>query len=302
MPVFNLSASVFASKPENMSVARAFGLSAGCAYVLAIAPFERTRIVMQTQVVTRGANNKKYNLCILALAKTAKEEGFGAFFRGVVPTLMAFVPSRLIPIYAKPYVQKVVEMVPELGVHTPVVKTILSTTLSTGAATTLLYPLYLAKVRLAADIGKANEREHTGAGSVIGSALEHDGFFGLYRGLISKIGSIAVSTIAFTLTKDLVKEFLKKHFEGQESHFPTVALVTSIIATFASYPFDTISTRLAADGGRKGRKYFGCIDCAWSMLTEEGITSFYSGFGLALLKTITAGATFSYLHRVILNK
>ncbi|CAK63141.1 unnamed protein product (macronuclear) [Paramecium tetraurelia] len=161
------------------------GVTAACSKT-AFAPFERVKLLLQTQdaiLKVQNGQTKKYNGIIDCFSRILKEEGLSAFWRGNFPNIIRFFPAQALSFAFKDtYKQIFIQYDPK---KQPI-RFFLSNIAAGGAAgaTSLLlvYPLDFARTRLAVDIGKQAERQFTGLTDCLSKMYKSDGFIGLYRG------------------------------------------------------------------------------------------------------------------------
>lgn len=136
-----------------------------------------------------------------------------------------------------------------------------------AGATSLMfvYPLDFARTRLAADVGKAGNkdaREFNGLVDCLQKIVKSDGIYGLYRGFgISVIGIIAYRASYFGMF-DTGKVFLFPDAKkaGVFKMWMFAQFVT-VSAGIVSYPLDTVRRRLMMQSGRSDILYTGTLDC-----------------------------------------
>jgi solute carrier family 25 (mitochondrial adenine nucleotide translocator), member 4/5/6/31 len=71
-----------------------------------------------------------------------------------------------------------------------------------------VYPLDFARTRLAADIGKAGQREFTGLGNCLSKVFKSDGIIGLYRGFGVSVQGIIIYRASYFGFFDTAKGML----------------------------------------------------------------------------------------------
>eukprot|EP01051_Picozoa_sp_SAG22_P021358 SAG22_NODE_4686_length_1192_cov_1.667887_1_plen_176_part_10 len=152
----------------------------GCASVCAktaVAPFERTKLLLQTQniAVREHAQHRPYAGIFDTLARVPREQGLRAYWRGNFTNCARVVPTYALRFALFGQYKRVVSQHVEPG---------LPRELATGAlagGTTLLatYPLDLLRTRLSASV-----TARTSNLAAIGKEIvARDGFRGLYRGM-----------------------------------------------------------------------------------------------------------------------
>jgi solute carrier family 25 (adenine nucleotide translocator) protein 4/5/6/31 len=119
-----------------------------------------------------------------------------------------------------------------------------------------------------------------------------DGIAGLYRGfVISAVGIFVYRGFYFGLF-DSTKVLMPKSVEGNFfANFLLGWLVTTS-AGLASYPIDTIRRRMMMTSG-EGTKYKNSMHCATSILSSEGVGSFFKGAGANILRGIAGAGVLS---------
>jgi len=143
-----------------------------------------------------------------------------------------------------------------------------------------VYPLDFGRTRLAADVGKKENREFTGLVDCLVKVAKSDGIYGLYRGFgISVVGIIAYRASYFGMF-DTGKEFMFKDIK-KANFFAMWAFAqfVTVSAGVASYPLDTVRRRLMMQSGKKGGDimYKGTWDCFKVIARDEGMGAFFKG-------------------------
>lgn len=182
-------------------------------FVFSVAPFERVRLILQTQSLIKG-HDKQYKGSIDALRRVAKDQGFFSLWRGNVANI-----ARIIPTYALRFtfldIFQVALKKSEKDLSLPEQMTCGGLS---GTLTILMtYPLDLARTRMSAEVtakGTTRPRQPPGLIKVLNTVAREEGFFGLYRGLFISIVEIspylAISLgISFKKTTFLLKHCLK---------------------------------------------------------------------------------------------
>ena len=154
-------------------------------------------------------------------------------------------------------------------------------------ATCLVYPLEIAKTRLA--LSAAGELD--GIGHCLSSLVRTEGLSAVYRGLgASLLGIIPYSgteLMTFTLLRDAyVARFPDK--EPGVGTLLTCGAVASLSGQVVAFPLQLARTRLQAQGlpGREGTVYKGVLDCLSSVVRRDGLIGLYRGMLPGFMKSI----------------
>lgn len=148
-----------------------------------------------------------------------------------------------------------------------------------AGATSLLfvYPLDFARTRLAADVGKGQNREFNGLTHCIRSIQKRDGISGLYQGFGVSVFGIVVYRAAFFGGYDTAKAICFKDNKSTAFQNWMVAQAVTTVAGVVSYPFDTVRRRMMMQSGRKEILYKSTVDCWGKILKNEGPRAFFKG-------------------------
>ncbi|KAJ2091527.1 hypothetical protein IW140_001022 [Coemansia sp. RSA 1813] len=145
-----------------------------------------------------------------------------------------------------------------------------------AGATALLfvYPLDLARTRLALDVGKGDSRMFTGFTQCLMSVYKKNGICGLYQGYgVSVIGVMAYRALFFGGYDTLKQAVFKDNTQPSFLSAWLVAQAVTIGSGFLVYPFDTIRGHLMMQSGRSEKVYRHTFDCICSLYNEAGFLS-----------------------------
>lgn len=232
----------------------------------AVAPIERVKLLLQVQDSSKHiAPENKYKGIGDCFSRVYKEQGFLSFWRGNLANVIRYFPTQALNFAFKDTYKKYLN--PYNPKKEPF-KFFLGNMASGGAAgaTSLMfvYPLDFARTRLAADVGKKENREFTGLIDCLMKVFKSDGAVGLYRGFgISVVGIIAYRACYFGMF-DTGKAFFFP--DAKKANFFAMwgfAQFVTVSAGIASYPLDTVRRRLMMQSGRKGGdvQYKNTWDC-----------------------------------------
>jgi solute carrier family 25 (adenine nucleotide translocator) protein 4/5/6/31 len=152
-----------------------------------------------------------------------------------------------------------------------------------------LYPIDVARTRLALDVGSGATREFTGIFDCLGQIVKQDGFFGLYRGFNVAVSGVFIYRALFFGLYDTGKTLFfnqKRRRNENPSFLKMWAFAQAITMTsgILTYPFDTIMNRLRMVQGQEHKLFTGFTDCIRYTYAEGGILEFFRGLSVQLTK------------------
>ncbi|XP_072231433.1 dicarboxylate carrier UCP2-like [Leuresthes tenuis] len=156
---------------------------------------------------------------------------------------------------------------------------------TTGAmAVTFAQPTDVVKVRFQAQVRLTEgERRYTGTLDAYKTIARDEGVRGLWKGCMPNITRNVIVNCAELVTYDTIKELILKYglmTDNLPCHF-TAAFGAGFCTTIVASPVDVIKTRFmnSASG-----QYSSAINCALTMVRNEGATAFYKGFMPSFLR------------------
>jgi solute carrier family 25 (adenine nucleotide translocator) protein 4/5/6/31 len=244
----------------------------------AVAPIERVKLLLQTQdASSQIKGDKKYKGIMDVFVRVPKEEGIGAFWRGNLANVIRYFPTQALNFAFKDTYKKI--FCP-YDAKKEFWKFFFGNLASGGAAgaTSLLfvYPLDFARTRLAADVGKGDQRQFNGLVDCLSKINKSDGFLGLYRGFGVSVLGIIVYRACYFGGYDTAKKSVFTKDTSVIVKFITAQFITGV-SGLVSYPLDTIRRRLMMQSGRKEVMYTGTFDCFNKILKNEGPKAFFKG-------------------------
>merc|ERR1719436_198829 len=234
------------------------------------APIERVKLLIQTQdTIPSIASGKvpRYTGIINCAVRVYTEQGLHSFWRGNLPHVLRYFPVAAFNFAFKDAIEG---CFPRFDPKTEFLQLLLVNLASGGLAgagsLTIVYPLDYARTRLAGDIGKdssnslphkiqdsTDTRQFSGLGDCLLKTIRSQGFFSLYNGYtVSVIGIIMYRAPYFGLfdTFNTLNPYAATASHSWSAYFCDLAAsfllaqITSAIAAFVSYPFDTVRRRL----------------------------------------------------------
>ena len=148
-----------------------------------------------------------------------------------------------------------------------------------AASLCFVYPLDFARTRLAADIGKAGNREFNGMMDCLKKVAKHDGIQGLYKGFGVSVQGIVIYRACYFGFYDTAKGMLPDPKKAGLFVSWMIAQVVTTVSGIVSYPFDTVRRRIMMQSGRPmhERPYKGTLHCWVKIAKDEGPGAFFKG-------------------------
>ncbi|XP_069832585.1 ADP/ATP translocase 2-like [Dendropsophus ebraccatus] len=244
----------------------------------AVAPIERVKLLLQVQHASKQitADNQYKGImdCVVCIPK---EQGFLSFWRGNLANVIRYSPTQALNFAFKDKYKKI--FLYGVDKRTQFWRYFAENLPSGDAAgaTSLcfVYPLAFARTHLAADVGKAGaDREFKGLGHCLVKIFRSDGLKGLYQGFNVSVQGIIIYRAAYFGIYDTAKGMLP---DPENTHIVVswmIAQTVTAVASFVSYPFDTVRHRMMMQSGRKGADimYSGTIDC-WRKMKVQRLSS-----------------------------
>jgi len=252
----------------------------------ATAPIERVKLVIQTQ----DANPKiisgevaRYTGMGDAFTRIAKEQGFGAFWRGNATNIIRYFPTQAFNLAFKDSIKKAFPKYNKDTQFWQFFGTQLASGGAAGAASlTIVYPLDYARTRLASDVGSGKQQFNGLMDCLRKTAGGPGGFFSLYNGYGPSVAGIVAYRGAQFGLNDTIMAF--NPYAKEQGLIPIMSkFIVAQIAVTASglvaYPFDTIRRRLQMQSDKpvEERLYKGTLDCGLKIMKDEGPAGMFKG-------------------------
>lgn len=268
------------------------GVSAAISKTFA-SPIEvvKMRIQNMDEMIKKGTLDRRY----LGISDCGKrvyhEEGVRALWKGNFTNVLRYFPTQALNFAFKDYFKRLLSCPKKDGYWKWFAGNLASGGAAGAASLTFVYSLDYARTRLTNDnknAKKGGAKQFNGLVDVFKQTYALDGIKGLYRGFtISCIGIVVYRGLYFgmfdTITPSLPKSIRNNFFVNFG-----VGWVITVGAGLISYPIDTIRRRMMMTSGELV-KYSGSIDCAKTILKNEGVGSFFKGAGANILRGV-AGA------------
>ena len=250
-----------------------------------VAPIERVKMLLQTQDSNPDIQSGKvarYTGIVNCFQRVSSEQGFFSLWRGNLANVIRYFPTQAFNFAFKDTFKR---MFPKYDPKTQFWQFFGANLASGGAAGAssllIVYPLDFARTRLAADVGKAGQREFTGLVNCLSTITKRTGFWSLYQGFGVSVQGIIVYRGAYFGLYDSAKGALFED-EKKANFFAkwAIAQVVTAMSGLASYPFDTVRRRMMMMSGRKNAseiQYTSTMDCWSKVYKNEGFKGFFKG-------------------------
>ncbi|XP_020294897.1 ADP,ATP carrier protein-like isoform X2 [Pseudomyrmex gracilis] len=185
------------------------GLSAAIAKT-AVAPLERVKLLLQVQHTSPQIRpEQRYKGMMDAFVRIPKETGLASLWRGNLANVIRYFPTQALNFAFKDKFKALfLEDVPRDAFWRQFAGNLAAGGAAGATSLLFVYPLDLARTRLAADVGKHEKREFKGINDVIMKIFKSDGLFGLYRGFTVSVQGIVIYRATYFGFYDTAKSML----------------------------------------------------------------------------------------------
>ncbi|KAG7223286.1 hypothetical protein INR49_015642 [Caranx melampygus] len=258
--------------------------TAACIADLVTFPLDTAKVRLQIQgeaAKTQAQGTLKYRGVFGTIKTMVRTEGPRSLYNGLVAGLqrqMSFASVR-IGLYDS------MKQFYTRGTESAGIVTRLMAGCTTGAmAVAFAQPTDVVKVRFQAQVRLADGgRRYNGTLDAYKTIARDEGVRGLWKGCMPNITRNAIVNCAELVTYDMIKELILKYdlmTDNLPCHF-TAAFGAGFCTTVVASPVDVVKTRFMNSGTGQ---YSSAINCALTMLTNEGPTAFYKGFMPSFLR------------------
>ncbi|KAL7092588.1 hypothetical protein ACP275_12G172700 [Erythranthe tilingii] len=247
------------------------------------APLARLTILFQVQGMhSDAAVLSKPSIWREAL-RVVNEEGFKAFWKGNLVTVVHRLPYSSVNFYAYEKYKSILKTVPGLDGHggnasADVFVHFVGGGLAGITAASATYPLDLIRTRLAA---QRNAMYYKGIRHAVSTICKDEGFLGLYKGMGATLLGVGPS-IAISFS---VYESLRYNWQSQRPDDSTVLVslacgsLSGIASSTATFPLDLVRRRMQLEGAAgRARVYdMGIFGTFRHIIRSEGLRGLYRG-------------------------
>lgn len=251
------------------------------------APFERMKLLLQTQNSNPQLRARPYKGLTDCGKRIFYEEGLRAFWRGNSAAVALSFPVMSFNFAFRGMYRCLINLEdPTLDENQFVLRSILVGGLSGISTLFIVYPLELIRTRMGVDNAVSSQFNSTyGCAKII---LKTDGFRGLYNGLGISIPSTFIFRGLHFGLFDIAKKYTLDYENRHLLYKYLIAQCVSTFSEFATYPLDTIRRTLMMNSACQGKQRFGIIRCAKRLYRIEGIRGFYKGNLINVLRSTSS--------------
>ncbi|KAF1860969.1 hypothetical protein Lal_00000384 [Lupinus albus] len=286
------------------------GAAAGVIAATFVCPLDVIKTRLQVQGTPQLPNaTVKGSFIVGSLEQIVQREGLRGMYRGLAPTVLALLPNWAVYFTIYEQIKSLLSSRDEnccLSVGANVVAAS-----GAGVATTFATnPLWVVKTRLQTQGIRPGVVPYKSTISALRRISREEGIRGLYSGLVPALVGVSHVAIQFP-TYEKIKFYLAKQDDKamEELGACEVAIASSISKFFAStltYPHEIIRSRLQEQGHHSEKRYSGATDCVRKVFQQEGISGFYRGCAINLLRTTPAAAitftSFEMINRFLVSR
>lgn len=267
----------------------AAGAVAGAVAKTTIAPLDRTKINFQI------SSDKRYSFrgAIRFLIRSFRNEGFLSLWRGNSATMARVVPFAAIQYAAHEQWKHLLN--PSNNRDLPPLKRYVAGSLAGVTASSLTYPLDMARARMAI----TNKCQYGSLFEVFLKIYRAEGFPTLYRGFTPTIAGVIPYAGTSFFTYETLKQWHCEYSGGEEaSHVQKLCFgaVAGLLGQSASYPLDIVRRRMQTAGiTGTAHIYTSIWATLWTVGRNEGIRiGLYKGLSMNWIKgPIAVGVSFT---------
>ena len=296
---------------RELGVQLASGGAASAIAKTTIAPFERTKILLQTSSLVAGVGgHRPYSGVVDALVRIPREQGLAAFWRGNLTNV-----SRVVPTYALRFAffdqfRKLTSIGHDASKPLPLSRQMAAGAMSGSVTMLCTFPLDLLRTRMSAEVTAAGApRVYRGLASSARRIVQAQGVGGLYQGLGISLLEIAPYLAISFGGYNYLKERLPRPAgsdtagEGGAGRVTVIGLwsklgcgwLAGLSASLTCYPADTVKRQLmltgsavtaASDSAAAPRAAESARSCVARLYRTGGVRIFYRG---CLINALNSG-------------
>lgn len=277
----------------------------------AAAPIERVKLLVQNQdeMIRSGRLNTPYRGIGDCFARTVKNEGIPALWRGNMVNVIRYFPTQALNFAFKDHFKRLFNFKKEKDGYSLWLAGNLASGAAAGASSQIfVYSLDYARTRLTNDLkatSAGGQRQFNGLLDVYKKTLASDGIGGLYRGFTASIVGITIYRgLYFGMYDSLKPVLLVGSLEGSFVASFLLGWGVTTGAGLAAYPFDTVRRRMMMKSG-EAVKYKSFVDAFQQISAQEGFRSLFKGAGANILRGVAAAgvlAGYDQLQLIFLGK
>lgn len=234
-----------------------------------VAPIDRVKILMQTQYITLDGAAPKYTSVFQTLKTVHAEEGLARLWRGNFTNMLRVVPYSATQFSSYDCYKKFFLSMNDGSDQLTVPQRLGAGALAGATATTVTYPLDIARLRLAV------QPELKGTRDAIMSVYKEGGIKAFSKGYIPTCVSLGPFIAINFASFDTLKNWYYPDPNEKRNPLTSGALgaCAGLFAQSCCYPLDTVRRRMQM----KGVVYNSTPDAFITIMKKEGPMGFYRG-------------------------
>mmetsp|Transcript_28285 Transcript_28285/g.68825 ORF Transcript_28285/g.68825 Transcript_28285/m.68825 type:complete len:329 (+) Transcript_28285:14-1000(+) len=273
---------------------------AGCIAKTATNPLERIKMLSQTgEHGLGGGGGKGSSVSVLNLYRSIiQNEGVLGLWAGNGVNLIRIFPAKAVvfstnDMYQGFFRRWLYSSSSDKDQKLPPAYSFLAGGMAGMSATACTYPLDFARGRISGKLGKqGGEKEYKGIVSTIMLTVRDEGFRAVYKGVTPTLmGAMPYEGIKFG-TVGLLEKLFPSSQDKDRNDAATKSIrkmmyggLGGVSAGIITYPNDTVRRMLQVQGSRGTTSQFtGYWDCVVKTYRAEGITRFYKGCGINIIR------------------
>lgn len=273
---------------------RLFGFVVSAGTISLQAPLQRIKILLQTQDAhprVRSSEVVRYAGWRDCYRRVVAEQGLPSLWNGNLIACVSRVPAWALTVVCKdillkftPYYDPIKQPASHLVIQTS------TSAAASFASAALLYPLDLARTRLAAGVGEVSRDFKSLRHVLLKTSQGPSGMLSLYHGVTAlMLRNVLHRALTITVYDTYHAAAARDRRLTWTDKF-ILSNVAVISINFALYPLETVAHRMQmqAERARAERLYGGVWDCVRKIVAEEGVRGLYKGGAITLWSVGTA--------------
>lgn len=238
------------------------------------------------------------------------EDGVRGFYRGLGPTVIGYLPTWAIYFCVYDSGKRFFSENTVLSNMHPFATHIASALLAGATSTTCTSPMWVVRTRSMLQTSAVPKHEqYRNTLDAFVKIYRREGMAAFYRGLLPSLLGVFHVIVQFPLYEHF--KSLTSEFRRGDPLSPSSILLCSggskMLASMVTYPHEVLRTRLqmvptfSDQSGVAQRQYTSFMQTILSILRHEGISGFYRGMGVNLVRTVPNSGLTILTYEVIMH-
>ncbi|KAK9455806.1 mitochondrial carrier domain-containing protein [Dipodascopsis uninucleata] len=272
---------------KSLKIEALAGLTAGCVTTFAVHPLDLIKVRLQVNTASRKSNSALYEIIKdLTSSNQIRRE----LYRGLIPNLAGNALGWGAYFFGYEMIKG--QLIAARGSNNLTsLDYLLGAGISGIAASLLTNPIWVVKTRMLST-NSTHEGAYSGLLHGFSMLYRTEGLRGFYRGFIMSLFAVTNGAIQLMVYDEMKSIYLKSSSEEKGdkvlSSFQYLLFSSSskITASLITYPTQVVRSRLQTYNA--DREYVSIRKALWRILKEEGISGFYKGLTLNLIRVVPA--------------